>query len=126
MTAPSFFTCRGDLTIGPAHAQAQALLREVGLPNCYSLTKHMAESLLADAHAAGRMRVAIVRPSVIGCIACAPLPGYSGNAAGVTSATLAFASGAPITFVLRSPTLYPEFFLAHGHHLKDCNANPQA
>ena len=76
--------------------QAQAVLREVGLPNCYTLTKHMAECLLADAHAAGRMRVAIVRPSVIGCIARSPLPGYFGNAAGVTSATLAFASGSPI------------------------------
>lgn len=69
------------------------MLREVGLPNCYTLTKHMAECLLADAHTAGRMRVAIVRPSVIGCLACSPLPGYFGNAAGVTSATLAFASG---------------------------------
>ncbi|EIE27188.1 hypothetical protein COCSUDRAFT_55211 [Coccomyxa subellipsoidea C-169] len=88
-----------------AERKAQALLREVGLPNCYTLTKHMAESLLADAHAAGRMRVAIVRPSVIGCIACAPLPGYFGNAAGVTSAILAFASGAPIPFVLRHGSL---------------------
>lgn len=69
------------------------MLREVGLPNCYTLTKHMAECLLADAHSAGRMRVAIVRPSVIGCLAYSPLPGYFGNAAGVTSATLAFASG---------------------------------
>lgn len=74
------------------------MLREVGLPNCYTLTKHMAECLLADAHAAGRLRVAIVRPSVVGCIACSPLPGYFGNAAGVPSATLAFASG-----VSRSP-----------------------
>ena len=65
----------------------------MGLPNCYTLTKHMAECLLADAHAAGRLCVAIVRPSVVGCIACSPLPGYFGNAAGVPSATLAFASG---------------------------------
>ena len=75
--------------------QARALLRQVGQPNNYTLTKHMAECLLADAHAAGRMRVAVVRPSVIGCIACAPLPGYFGNAAGVPSATLAYASGVP-------------------------------
>ncbi|CAL8462842.1 g2376 [Coccomyxa elongata] len=78
---------------GKAERKAQGVLQEVGLPNCYTLTKHMAECLLADAHAAGRLRVAIVRPSVVGCIACSPLPGYFGNAAGVPSATLAFASG---------------------------------
>lgn len=75
--------------------QAQAVQRKVGHPNNYTLTKHMAECLLADAHAAGRMRVAIVRPSVIGSIAYSPLPGYFGNSAGVPSAILAFSSGGP-------------------------------
>lgn len=66
----------------------------MGLPNAYTLTKHMTESLLADVHAAGRLQVAIVRPSVVGGIAHSPLPGYFGNAAGMPAATLAFASGA--------------------------------
>ena len=80
--------------------QAQAVLREVGHANNYTLTKHMAECLLADAHAAKRMRVAIVRPSVIGCIARSPLHGYFGNSSGVPSATLAFTSGAyPVTML---------------------------
>jgi fatty acyl-CoA reductase len=73
--------------------QAQAVLRQVGLPNSYTLTKHMSEELLADLHCAA-FPVAIVRPSIIGAIARAPVPGYFGNAAGVTSATLAFATGA--------------------------------
>ncbi|KAK9907611.1 hypothetical protein WJX75_006988 [Coccomyxa subellipsoidea] len=76
-----------------AERKAQAVQRKVGHPNNYTLTKHMAECLLADAHAAGRMRVAIVRPSVIGSIAYSPLPGYFGNSAGVPSAILAFSSG---------------------------------
>jgi fatty acyl-CoA reductase len=69
------------------------VLTEVGLPNSYTLTKHMAESLLDDLHREGALPVAIVRPSIIGGLAGSPLPGYFGNAAGLTSATLAFASG---------------------------------
>ena len=79
--------------IHPVHVQAQHTLRDVGLPNSYTLTKHMAEGLVADMHAAGVLPVAIVRPSIIGCIAHKPVPGYFGNSAGLTSAILAFASG---------------------------------
>ncbi len=74
------------------------------LPNSYTLTKHMCEELLADLHCR-EFPVAILRPSIIGAIARAPVPGYFGNAAGLTSATLAFATGAPPTHTL------PEFFL---------------
>lgn len=62
------------------------------LPNSYTLTKHMCEELLADLHCR-EFPVAILRPSIIGAIARAPVPGYFGNAAGLTSATLAFATG---------------------------------
>ena len=68
------------------------MLRQVGLPNSYTLTKHMCEELLDDLHCAA-FPVAVVRPSIIGAIARSPVPGYFGNAAGVTSATLAFATG---------------------------------
>ena len=68
------------------------MLRAAGLPNCYTLTKHMAEELVAGMHCAA-FPAAIVRPTIIGAVAKAPLPGYFGNAAGITSATLAFASG---------------------------------
>ena len=73
-------------------AQAQNVLKQVKLPNCYTMTKHMCEELLADLHCEA-FPVAIVRPSIVGAIARAPVPGYFGNAAGVTSATLAFATG---------------------------------
>ena len=73
--------------------QAQRILRMLELPNSYTLTKHMAEELLADHQAAGTFRVSIVRPSIVGALAYAPFPGYFGNTAGVTAAILAFASG---------------------------------
>ncbi|BDA50523.1 probable fatty acyl-CoA reductase 1 [Coccomyxa sp. Obi] len=75
-----------------AEATAQKLLKEVKLPNSYTLTKHMCEELLADLHCR-EFPVAILRPSIIGAIARSPVPGYFGNAAGLTSATLAFATG---------------------------------
>ena len=76
--------------------QAQAILRDVGLPNSYTLTKHMAEDLVADMHAAGLLPGAILRPRTTGCMARAPPPGNTGIAAArLTSAILAFASGAP-------------------------------
>ena len=65
----------------------------MGLPNSYTMTKHMAEGLVADMHAAGALPAAIVRPSIIGCCAYDPAPGYIGNAAGLTSAILAIVSG---------------------------------
>jgi len=74
------------------HLQAQRLLREVGLPNSYTLTKHMCEDLLAELHCK-KFPVCITRPTIIGAIAHLPVPGYFGNAAGLTSATLAFATG---------------------------------
>ncbi len=37
--------------------------------------------------------VAIVRPTMIGAVAGMPLPGYFGNKAGLTAATLAYATG---------------------------------
>ena len=70
------------------------MLRATGLPNCYTLTKHMCEELVYELHSA-KFPVAIVRPTIIGAIAKAPLPGYFGNTAGVTTMVLAFATGAP-------------------------------
>lgn len=72
--------------------QAQGILKQTALPNCYTLTKHMCEELLADLHGAA-FPVAIVRPTMIGAVAGMPLPGYFGNKAGLTAATLAYATG---------------------------------
>ncbi|CAK0784884.1 hypothetical protein CVIRNUC_008089 [Coccomyxa viridis] len=81
--------------MAPAKAEkaAQGVLKDVGLPNSYTLTKHMAEGLVADMHAAGVLPSAIVRPSIVSCIARAPAPGYFGNSAGLTSIVLVYASG---------------------------------
>ena len=78
------------------HMQAQRLLKEVGLPNSYTLTKHMCEDLLEELHCK-KFPVCITRPTIIGAIAHLPVPGYFGNAAGLTSATLAFATGVRTT-----------------------------
>ena len=75
--------------------QAQRVLKEVHLPNSYTLTKHMCEDLLAELHCK-TFPVCINRPTIIGAIANLPVPGYFGNAAGLTSATLAFATGAAL------------------------------
>ena len=80
--------------------QAQRVLKEVHLPNSYTLTKHMCEDLLAELHCK-TFPVCINRPTIIGAIANLPVPGYFGNAAGLTSATLAFATGAALFMLLK-------------------------
>jgi hypothetical protein len=93
--------------------QAQKILKEVKLPNSYTLTKHMCEELLAELHCR-EFPVAIMRPTIIGAIARFPVPGYFGNAAGLTSATLAFATGARRHSCLLS------------NHIMDCLKPPGA
>lgn len=92
------------LSVCALMTQAQKLLKEVKLPNSYTLTKHMCEDLLAELHCR-EFPVAILRPSIIGAIARAPVPGYFGNAAGLTSATLAFATGALLACLLDVPSI---------------------
>ena len=88
---------------GTGLLQAQRILKEVHLPNSYTLTKHMCEDLLAELHCK-KFPVCINRPTIIGAIANLPVPGYFGNAAGLTSATLAFATGTAL-FMLQNLTL---------------------
>ena len=86
-TAPSpRFATRGR--------QAAAYLRQTGHVNAYTLTKSMTEQLIASFHSAA-FPVAIVRPSIVGAIARAPLPGYFGNSAGATAYFMAYATGGP-------------------------------
>lgn len=67
-------------------------------PNTYCFSKHLAESLLTDRHSKS-CPVAIVRPSIIGAVSSAPLPGYVGNTAGSTGAALAIATGMRVSMV---------------------------
>jgi fatty acyl-CoA reductase len=79
------------------HEQAAHYIGDLGFPNAYTLSKHMAEDLVTDLHMV-KFPVSIVRPSIIGCLAYSPVPGYFGNAAGLTNMILAFASGVAQTF----------------------------
>ena len=72
---------------------ANKIVAKLGYPNAYTLSKHLAEDLVAELHASGRVTACIVRPSIIGANAYGPSSGYFGNTAGPTSLTLAFASG---------------------------------
>ena len=72
--------------------QVQKHLKRSGTPNAYFFTKRMAEVLISSYHSP-KFPVAIVRPSLVGCTARAPHPGYFGNNAGPTAVGLAFAVG---------------------------------
>eukprot|EP00884_Botryococcus_braunii_P019626 jgi/Botrbrau1/6347/Bobra.0098s0006.1 len=82
------------LALSPKQATKRAAyyINDLGFPNAYTLSKHMAEDLVTDLHL-HPFPVSIVRPSIIGCLAYSPVPGYFGNAAGLTNMILAFASG---------------------------------
>ena len=73
-------------------AQVAECLRATNMPNAYFFTKRMAEVLISQRHSSA-FPVAIVRPSLVGCTARSPHPGYFGNNAGPTSIALAFALG---------------------------------
>ena len=76
-----------------AAKKADASVKTLGFPNPYTLSKHLAEDLVAELHTQGRLNACIVRPSIVGANAGGPAPGYFGNTAGATSMILAFASG---------------------------------
>ena len=93
-------SCAHVMTCSAFPLQAQRILKEVHLPNSYTLTKHMCEDLLAELHCK-EFPVGINRPTIIGAIANLPVPGYFGNAAGLTSATLAFATGTALLMLVK-------------------------
>jgi fatty acyl-CoA reductase len=79
-------------------------LKATNMPNAYFFTKRMAEVLISARHSVA-FPVAIVRPSLVGCTARSPHPGYFGNNAGPTSIALAFALGIA-TFTSHKVALY--------------------
>lgn len=79
-------------------------MQEMSFPSTYTLTKYLAEHLVAEFYCGG-LPIAVVRPSMTGAIASEPLPGYIGNRGGVTGVTMAYAVGKrkpsiPITPIL--------------------------
>ncbi|KAK9819568.1 hypothetical protein WJX81_007717 [Elliptochloris bilobata] len=89
---------------GDADAEAARLLAEWGKPGLppYCLSKRLAEALVAGRHG-GPLRIAIVRPSIVGATAGPPLPGYIGNASGATGVALAIGTGVA-TFCCHAPS----------------------
>ncbi|KAK9916501.1 hypothetical protein WJX75_003432 [Coccomyxa subellipsoidea] len=84
-----------ELLALPPEAAAERVaecLKATNMPNAYFFTKRMAEVLISARHSVA-FPVAIVRPSLVGCTARSPHPGYFGNNAGPTSIALAFALG---------------------------------
>ena len=84
--------CTYWLAMHDVALQAASYMQQWRFPNTYCFSKHLGESLMADRHSKA-CPVAIVRPSIIGAVSGAPLPGYTGNTAGSTGAALAIATG---------------------------------
>eukprot|EP00884_Botryococcus_braunii_P000096 jgi/Botrbrau1/10087/Bobra.0355s0040.1 len=62
------------------------------MPNCYILTKRLTELHMRQRHGKD-FPLVIVRPSIVGCTARLPDPGYFGNSAGQTAIATAYAIG---------------------------------
>ena len=62
-----------------AAKKADAIVKTLGFPNAYTLSKHLAEDLVAELHTEGRLNACIVRPSIVGANAGGPAPGKEGR-----------------------------------------------
>jgi thioester reductase-like protein len=72
-------------------ADEAALLAETGHPNTYTLTKCLAEHLLAQRH--GQVPLALIRPSIISASLRRPSPGWIDSPAAFALVIMAIASG---------------------------------
>jgi len=78
-----------ELLSMPAHnanLRAEGLLAQWNFPNNYTLSKHLAEYMVADYQKYFNMPVAIVRPTLISSVARDPYPG--GQAVNAVAALL--------------------------------------
>jgi hypothetical protein len=76
----------------PAHnanLRAEGLLSQWNFPNNYTLSKHLAEYMIADYQKHFAMPIAIVRPTLISSVARDPYPGERGWVCVVGGAELA-------------------------------------
>jgi nucleoside-diphosphate-sugar epimerase len=64
-----------DMPPHNANLRAEGLLSQWNFPNNYTLSKHLAEYMLADYQAHLHMPIAIVRPTLISSVARDPYPG---------------------------------------------------
>ena len=79
--------------VSPAPAvQARRLMKQWKLDNTYFVAKTLSERLVMSYHQK-HFPVCIVRPSLVGCVAAAPFPGYIGNTSGFTAMVLGSLAG---------------------------------
>lgn len=76
-----------------AEERAATLMARWNFPNTYCLGKRLTELMAARLQAQHALPMAIVRPSLVGSLAGAPLPGYTGNWAGPAGMGAALAIG---------------------------------
>jgi len=76
-----------------AEERAATLMARWNFPNTYCFGKRLTELMAARLQAQHALPMAIVRPSLVGSLAGAPLPGYTGNWAGPAGMGAALAIG---------------------------------
>ena len=84
------------------YLQAEKLMAQWGLQNTYFVAKNLSERLVMS-YNRRQFPVCIVRPSLIGCVAGDPYPGFIGNSSGFTSLVLGSLAGI-IKFIQHNPT----------------------
>jgi hypothetical protein len=70
--------CLQELLAMPAHnanSRTAGLLKAWNFPNNYTLSKHLAEYMVADFHKHCKLPIAIARPTLISSVARDPYPG---------------------------------------------------
>jgi nucleoside-diphosphate-sugar epimerase len=81
-----------------AEERAATLMARWNFPNSYCLGKRLTELMAARLQSQHALPMAIVRPSLVGSLAGAPLPGYTGNWAGPAGMGAALAIGIHPTY----------------------------
>ncbi|KAK9818915.1 hypothetical protein WJX81_005058 [Elliptochloris bilobata] len=75
-----------------AEREAQRIMKATGIQNTYFLIKNLMERMVMT-YAGNRLRLCIVRPTIVTGVQGAPYPGYVGNTSGLTGCYLATALG---------------------------------
>lgn len=71
------------------------LMKQWKLENTYFIAKTLSERLVMSYNQVA-FPVCIVRPSLVGCVAAEPFPGYIGNSSGFTAMILGSLAGRPL------------------------------
>jgi hypothetical protein len=75
---PYLVLCLQELLAMPAHnanSRVAGLMKAWNFPNNYTLSKHLAEYMVADFHKYCKLPIVIARPTLISSVARDPYPG---------------------------------------------------